>query len=183
MSQIGFLIDVSKCIACNSCRVACQIHNNIGYNIAWREVSIYEDGEFPNVNQYSISLSCNHCLDPACMKVCPVNAVIKRNKDGIVYIDDKLCNGCERCIGACPYGAPKKGYLENKITKCHFCKDRQDNREIPVCVETCLGGALQYGLLIDMEKIAGKRGIIRQIEGFRDPSFTNPSTRFVKPLK
>jgi DMSO reductase iron-sulfur subunit len=179
--QIGFLIDINRCIACHSCRVACQMYNKTGADVNWRHVTIHQKGTFPDVVQHSLSLACNHCMEPACIKVCPVNAIRKRKVDGIVYIDENKCNGCERCVSACPYGAPRKNPANNKVSKCHFCLSRQERGQIPVCVETCLGGALQLGSLEKMTKMAGSRGLVRQVDGFFDPDYTNPSTRFIKP--
>ena len=181
--QIGFLIDVSKCVGCNSCRVACQMHNETGPEVNYRQVTVHESGVFPNVLRHTLSLACNHCFEPACMKVCPVDAIVKRPEDGIVYIDERICNGCYRCVAACPFGAPRKDLAAGTATKCHFCKPRQDLGLQPACVETCLGGALQFGPADELEKMAGKRGVVRRIEGFSDPTYTHPPTRFVKPLK
>ncbi|MCC6274306.1 MAG: 4Fe-4S dicluster domain-containing protein [Leptospiraceae bacterium] len=180
MKQIGFLLDVDKCIGCNSCRVSCQIHNNSSPFVNWRQITSFESGKFPETFQYNLSIACNHCKDPACMKVCPVNAIHKREKDGIVYIESATCNGCDRCIGACPYGAPQKR-LDRKVSKCDFCKARQDNGEIPVCVETCVGGALQFGELKNLEKIVKGKKLHREISGFPNPELTSPSIRFLKP--
>ncbi len=178
MNQIGFLIDLDKCIGCHSCRVSCQVHNKTSPNVNWRQVTTIESGKFPDVTQYNLSIACNHCKDPACIKVCPVNAIHKHPKDGIVTIDSKACNGCQRCTGACPYGAPQK-MLNGKISKCDFCKSRIDEGQIPVCVETCVGGALQYGELKSFEKKSSDRKILKEVSGFANPNLTNPSIRFL----
>lgn len=182
MKQIGFFLDTDKCIGCHSCRVSCQIHNQTSPNVNWRQVRTIESGKFPDVAQYNLSIACNHCENPACMKVCPVGAIHKRNKDGIVFIDSKTCNGCDRCIGACPYGAPRKG-LNKKVSKCDFCLSRQDKGEIPICVETCVGGALQFGDIKKPEKFAKGKNIYREINGFANPDLTNPSIRFLNRKK
>ncbi len=179
--QVGFLIDVNKCVGCHSCRVACQFYNDTGPAVNFRQVTTHQKGQFPDVIQHTLSLACNHCHEPACIKVCPVEAITKRKKDGIVFIDPKSCIGCFRCVPACPFGAPRKD-LEKKIaTKCHFCMDRQDRGLEPACVSTCLGGALQFGTYKERKNMAAGRELVRQIEGFSDPQLTNPSTRFIKP--
>ena len=177
--QIGFLVDPDKCVGCHACRVACQVHRETGSDVNFRQISGHESGEFPLVFRYNLSLACNHCLDPACRQVCPTNAIIKRSKDGVVYIDQNVCNSCERCIGACPYGAPRKSAETGKIDKCNFCVDRLDKGQTPYCVQTCIGGALDFAPLKDMTRRAGKRKLKHAMKGFPHPSLTRPSTRFL----
>jgi Fe-S-cluster-containing dehydrogenase component len=147
------------------------MENGTAWDVHWRTVSTLEQGAFPEVERHHLSVACNHCADPGCMKVCPVSAIEKRQLDGVVILHEDLCNGCGRCIGACPYGAPKRT-LEGRASKCHFCWRRLDTGEPPACVETCPTRALQFGLLTDL-------GDTRDAVGFVDPSFTQPSIRFV----
>ncbi len=179
--QIGFLVDTSRCVGCNACRVACQTHNETGPEVNWRQVTVYLQGTFPDVSRHTLSLACNHCAEPACMKVCPANAITKRADDGVVILDTDACNGCERCVPACPYGAPQKLPGRAKVSKCDFCTSQRAQGLPPRCVETCIGGALQFGPVDTFERRAGGRPLLREIEGFPDPSLTRPSTRFLAP--
>lgn len=181
MIQVGFLFDPSRCIGCHACRVACQVHNETTPEVSWRQVTTHEAGSYPDVVQHSLSLACNHCERPACMAVCPAGAIEKRASDGIVTIDAARCNGCERCVGACPYGAPRPVPGASRVSKCDFCRARQDRGQAPVCVETCVGGALRYGPLEGMDAMAEGGGLVRAIGGFFDPEWTRPSIRFVAP--
>lgn len=179
MTQMGFLFDPERCIGCHACRVACQVHNETGAEVNWRQVTSHESGSFPDATQHNLSLACNHCERPACMAVCPQNAITKRERDGIVFIDPERCNGCQRCVGACPYGAPRPVPGLDLVSKCDFCMARQDAGLAPVCVETCVGGALRYGPVGEMEAMADGRGIACEMGGFFDPEWTRPSIRFV----
>ena len=176
--QISFLFDTNKCTGCNACRVACQIANGTGPNTARRMVSAQEIGTFPEVSRINLSLACNHCERPACMRACPTGAIRKRSSDGVVHVDIKLCNGCERCSGACPYGAPRKTPARDRVEKCDFCRERLDRGESPACVDTCPAGALRYGKLNEHAASAG-RPLHRSVTGFPDPEITKPATRFL----
>lgn len=89
-------------------------------------------------------ISCMQCRQPPCLKVCPTGAIIRR-PDGIVYIDQSLCTGCQTCAKACPYDAisfhPHKHWAEI----CDRCVERLDEGLRPFCVQHCMSGALFFG--------------------------------------
>ncbi|MEM2704201.1 MAG: 4Fe-4S dicluster domain-containing protein [Candidatus Bathyarchaeia archaeon] len=96
------VVDLRKCIGCNTCTVACKIENFTPKDVFWIKVLKGEkDGK-----RISIPMQCMHCKTPPCLKVCPVEAITRRD-DGIVIIDQTRCIGCKNCIAACPYGAPQ----------------------------------------------------------------------------
>ncbi len=112
MPRWGMVIDLDKCFACQSCTAACRMENNtpvagpdqagMGRAILWNEVLPFAEGEYPNVNETMIPRPCMHCDDPACVKVCPVQATYKTD-EGVVLIDYERCIGCRFCTVACPY--------------------------------------------------------------------------------
>jgi Fe-S-cluster-containing dehydrogenase component len=112
MPRWGMVIDLDKCFACQSCTAACRMENNtpvagenqaqMGRAILWNEVLPFVEGEYPNVNETMIPRPCMHCDDPACIKVCPVQATYK-TEEGVVLIDYERCIGCRFCTVACPY--------------------------------------------------------------------------------
>lgn len=112
MPRWGMVIDLDKCVACQSCSVACRMENNtppagpaeaaLGRAILWNEVIPTAEGEYPNVTMRFVPRPCMHCEDPACVKVCPVQATYK-NEEGIVLVNYDRCIGCRFCTVACPY--------------------------------------------------------------------------------
>ena len=106
MTQYGFFVDVSKCTGCKTCMVACKDGHFAQPGMNLRKVREYSGGTWRKTNEgawkqdvfaYYVSLSCNHCSDPACVKVCPTGAHFKRKEDGLVVIDTKKCIGCGIC--------------------------------------------------------------------------------------
>ena len=142
--MVAFYFDMTACIGCKACQMACKDKNNLPLGILYREVKSYEVGEYPMPGVYHTSLTCNHCVDPACVKNCPTGAMYK-NEDGVVLHDDDMCIGCQTCVKTCPYGVPK--YLEEKnITgKCDTCIAIRKEGGLPQCVAACPMRALDFG--------------------------------------
>lgn len=134
MTQLGFFIDLTKCTGCQTCTVACKDAHNLEVGRNFRKVLEAESGSWKqdkatgawhqDVCAYYGSISCNHCVDPACVKVCPTKAHFKRKEDGLVVIDTKKCIGCGACAMACPYHAPVLNPVTKKMSKCDGCLNR-----------------------------------------------------------
>jgi anaerobic dimethyl sulfoxide reductase subunit B (iron-sulfur subunit) len=165
LMEKGFLFDVSRCVGCYACVVACKDQNDIQEGSEnWRDVEIIEQGTYPEVSLVAVSLACMHCGDPPCKEGCPVKAIHKRREDGIVIVDEKRCIGCNICVMVCPFGAPKIG-KNRKIRKCHYCLERTSQGLEPACVRVCPFGALYGGTVVELQKEALKRGIQKFIIG------------------
>lgn len=146
--RYAMLIDLRCCIGCQACTVSCTIENAT------------PQGDFrTTVNQYQVKLQgritnvllprlCNHCDNPPCVPVCPVQATFQR-QDGIVVIDNKRCVGCAYCVQACPYDARFINHETQTADKCTFCVHRLEAGLLPACVESCVGGARIIGDLKD----------------------------------
>lgn len=148
--QYGFLIDIKRCYGCKTCSMACKSENQTPPGVLWRRVREYET-DSPNSEGF-ISMSCNHCDDPQCMKVCPADTYHKR-LDGIVVQDHEKCIGCRMCIMACPYNAPVFDPQEGKTSKCNMCAERLDEGLPPRCVASCPAGVLKFGEIEELRKI------------------------------
>ncbi len=178
--QQGFYFNQSRCSGCFTCVVACKDWHDIPAGpVFWRRVTTTEQGRFPHVSVTFFSSSCYHCSEPPCVPACPVGAITKREEDGIVVVDHKLCQGkdsCDLCLQACPYGAPQFGVEDNaKMEKCDLCLDRWLEGKKPICVEACLMRALDAGT---MEELEAKYGRTREVIGFTYNETSKPSIVF-----
>lgn len=162
--QLGFYIDNARCSGCKACQVACKDKNNLDVGRKFRRVYEITGGGYTrnpkgalvnNVFAYTLSISCNHCDDPICVKNCPTTAMHKREGDGIVMVDTDKCVGCGACAWSCPYGAPQMDPETKQMSKCDFCIDLQQKGEQPVCVATCPLGAIQFGPIDELRERYG----------------------------
>jgi anaerobic dimethyl sulfoxide reductase subunit B len=142
----GFVFVSENCIQCHGCEVACKSWRSVALGVKWRRVLNLWHGRYPDVTSSSASVSCLHCVEPACVAVCPTTAISKRTTDGIVLVDAGKCTGCQACLDACPYGVPQFG-LDGMMQKCDMCHSGTpggiDNAgTAPPCVSTCPTQAL-----------------------------------------
>ena len=140
--QYRFHFDMSKCVGCKCCEVACAEQNNNPADVSWRRVGEVEGGVFPRTQRMHLSMGCNHCLDPACMTGCPTEAYSKDPGTGIVLHDADSCIGCEYCIWNCPYSVPTFNEARGVVGKCDMCHGRLADGDAPACVDACPSEAL-----------------------------------------
>ena len=179
MTRLAFYFDSSACSGCKTCQMACKDKNDLGPGQLWRRVYEVTGGGWEkqgpgwrhDVFAYNLSMSCNHCEDPVCVKNCPTRALSKR-ADGIVRIDRGLCIGCKYCAWVCPYGAPQFNTQKGVMGKCDFCADYIDQGKNPGCVDACPMRALDFG---DLETLLKKYGPSDFIQPLPDPAITGPS--------
>ncbi len=174
--QHGFYFTADNCIACHACEAACSEKNDNAGHIAFRSVGFVEGGTYPNYNRQNISMACNHCDDPVCLKGCPTRAYTKFAEYGAVLQDPDICFGCGYCTWVCPYNAPQLDPVEGTVSKCNMCVDRLEVGLKPACVTACLGKALEFGVIENTPN--DRYQIDADIPGFPDPSITNPNIRF-----
>jgi tetrathionate reductase subunit B len=146
----AFVIDVSRCIDCRACLVACRVENAVppGHTRNWvKDLGV--QGDFPSLSQTFVPYNCMHCDQPPCVEVCPSGATYKDTDTGLVQIDQKACIGCGLCIPACPYSARYLDEQRGVADKCNGCIQRVEQGQQPACVQTCVGDARMFGDLND----------------------------------
>ena len=134
--QYRFGFAMNACIGCHSCEVACAEQNGLPAGTVWRRVGEIEGGDHPNTRRFHLSMSCNHCLEPACLEGCPTNAYEKLS-NGIVVQHPDDCIGCQYCTWNCPYSVPVFQPDRRIVTKCDLCRPRLDAGALPACVDAC----------------------------------------------
>lgn len=179
MGQQGFYFDMTACIGCRTCQVACKDKNDLPIGIVFRKVTHFETGVYPNPGVFYYSGSCNHCADPKCVKGCPTGAM-HIAEDGTVQHDVDKCIGCRYCTWNCPYGAPQFNEELGKVQKCDGCRDLRDKGENPVCVDACAMRAIHWGDINELKKEFDVKDGVNELPSLPSASITSPSL-LIKP--
>ncbi|HIO92683.1 MAG TPA: 4Fe-4S dicluster domain-containing protein [Leucothrix mucor] len=174
--QHGFYFNADNCIGCHACEAACSEKNDVPSHLAFRSVGFVEGGTYPNYQRLNISMACNHCDDPVCLKGCPTRAYTKFAEYGAVLQDPDICFGCGYCTWVCPYNAPQLDPVEGTVSKCNMCVDRLEVGLKPACVSACLGNALDFGVIENTPE--NRTQVKTEIPGFPRTDITNPNIRF-----
>ncbi|MEE9493733.1 MAG: DmsC/YnfH family molybdoenzyme membrane anchor subunit [Gammaproteobacteria bacterium] len=174
--QHGFYFNADNCIACHACEAACSEKNDNPGHIAFRSVGFVEGGTYPAYQRLNISMACNHCDDPVCLKGCPTRAYTKFAEYGAVLQDPDICFGCGYCTWVCPYNAPQLDPVKGEVSKCNMCVDRLEVGLKPACVSACLGNALDFGVIENVPDMRVQSKT--EIPGFPRADITHPNIRF-----
>jgi DMSO reductase iron-sulfur subunit len=145
--QYRFHFNMTKCIGCRSCEVACNEQNGNPADILWRRIGELEAGSYPHTQRHYLSMGCNHCLDAECLKGCPVDAYKKDPVTGIVVHSTDACIGCQYCVWNCPYSVPQFNPERGVVGKCDMCKGRLEEGQEPACVNACPEGAIEIEIV------------------------------------
>jgi DMSO reductase iron-sulfur subunit len=145
--QYRFHFDMSKCIGCKCCVVACNEQNGNPASINWRRVGEIEGGQYPNAQRLHLSMGCNHCIEPTCLEGCPVDAYSKHPITGVVLHSADTCIGCQYCTWNCSYGVPQYNPERGVVGKCDMCHNRLAEGREPACVNACPEGAIAIEII------------------------------------
>jgi Fe-S-cluster-containing dehydrogenase component/DMSO reductase anchor subunit len=163
--QYAFDVDLDACTGCKACVTACHSLNGLDDGEAWRQVgSLHATTALAHgAGVHTVTSSCHHCIDPACLTGCPANAYEKDPITGIVAHLDDECIGCSYCTLTCPYEVPAYNPTLGIVRKCDMCRGRLAEGEAPACVQGCPQGAITIGLVTVADLVA---------ESVDDPNLT-----------
>jgi formate dehydrogenase iron-sulfur subunit len=189
--EVTKLIDISKCIGCKACQVACMEWNDLRDAVG-KNVGVYDNPtdlsdqswtvmRFSEVEVQTGKLEwlirkdgCMHCTDPGCLKACPAPGAIIQYGNGIVDFHEENCIGCGYCIMGCPFNIPRLSQKDNKAYKCTLCSDRVAVGLEPACVKTCPTGAITFGSKEGMVHSAADRIADLKERGYQKAGLYNP---------
>ena len=175
--QYAFEVDLDSCSGCKACVVACNSLNGLDETETWRDVGLLFGGSDTEPFLQHVTAACHHCLDPACLDVCPVRAYEKDSQTGIVRHLDDQCIGCQYCILACPYDVPKYNATRGIVRKCDMCSDRLAVGEAPACVQSCPNSAIRI-TTVSRQAAAENCETGAFLPGAPDPQLTQPTTHY-----
>ncbi|MBG2875435.1 formate dehydrogenase subunit beta [Proteus alimentorum] len=188
--EVAKLIDVTTCIGCKACQVACSewndIRDKIGTNVgvydnptdltakSWTVMRFSEVEENGKLEWLIRKDGCMHCADPGCLKACPAEGAIIQYANGIVDFQSEHCIGCGYCIAGCPFDVPRINEEDNRAYKCTLCVDRVEVGQEPACVKTCPTGAIHFGSKEAMINLASERVSELQTRGYDNAGLYDP---------
>lgn len=175
--QYAFEVDLDRCSGCKACVTACHTLNGLDQNETWRDVGLLIGGTTLNPVMQHVTTACHHCIEPACMTACPVDAYEKDSVTGIVKHLDDQCFGCQYCTLACPYDVPKYHAEKGIVRKCDMCSDRLANGEAPACVQACPHEAIAIRI-IDRAQVVEDSEANVFLPAAPDPQITLPTTTY-----
>ena len=206
MTHYGFVIDSKSCISCHSCAVACKVENNLPDSIWWNRILTdggpnmdTPAGTYPNLTIRNIPMGCQHCENPACVKVCPVGATYRDPETGVVRQDYDKCIGCRMCMSACPYTGVRSfnweepqyfldfptgdpavpAHEKHTVEKCTMCWHRQAQGLQPQCVVSCPTHARFWGDLNDPDSEVSRLVAARSWEQLLPEMGTEPNVYYL----
>jgi formate dehydrogenase iron-sulfur subunit len=182
---VAMFTDVSLCIGCRACQVACKQWNQLepeepewtgSYqnhahftDKSYRLVRFLEEPGDDKVGMrwHMMSDVCKHCTQAGCLEACPTGAIY-RTEYGTVNINQDICNGCRYCVSACPFGVVSFNHDTGTATKCTFCNDRLHNGLGPACAKACPTESIKFGFRDELEVKAKQRVEELQKQGVTD---------------
>ena len=189
--EIAKLIDVSTCIGCKACQVACSEWNDIRDEVghchgvydnpmdltakSWTVMRFTEVEQNNKLEWLIRKDGCMHCADPGCLKACPAPGAIIQYANGIVDFHQENCIGCGYCITGCPFDVPRISQKDNKAYKCTLCSDRVAVGQEPACVKTCPTGAIHFGTKPAMQLYAQERVVDLKQRGYAQAGLYDPA--------
>jgi len=177
--QYAFEVDLDACSGCKACVSACHSLNGLGEGETWRSVGLLHGASVERPIVQTVTTACHHCVDPACLNGCPVEAYEKDPVTGIVAHLDDQCIGCSYCTLMCPYEVPVYDAGRGIVRKCDMCQGRLAEGEAPACVQGCPTEAISIAVVAKADLVAAARSTNSALVPSAPPSsITVPTTRY-----
>lgn len=184
------LVDISRCIGCKGCEVACKEWNelriepteNFGSFQSHRDLSAdtwllmrFNEVEVGGDLEWFIKKdACLHCEEPGCLYACPAPGAIVQYENGIVDFNQDQCIGCQLCVSGCPFDVPRFNTETRKVYKCNMCIDRVESGLEPACVKTCPTNAISWGTKEEMVALGEQKVERLHRRGFESATLYDP---------
>ena len=175
--QYAFAVDLDACTGCKACVAACHSLNGLDDGEEWRTVTLLTGTRSGRAYRQHVTAACHHCVEPACMHGCPVDAYEKDPTTGIVSHLDDQCIGCSYCTLTCPYEVPAYDHRRGIVRKCDMCTGRLQEGEAPACVQGCPNGAIQIAV-VDVAAVVTSTAAGVLVPGAPPSSITAPTTHY-----
>lgn len=175
--QYAFEVDLDACTGCKACVAACHSLNGLDEGETWRSVGLLHGGTAIAPVQKTVTTACHHCIDPACLKGCPVDAYEKDPVTGIVRHHDDQCIGCQYCTLTCPYEVPQYNAKLGIVRKCDMCTGRLAVGEAPACVQGCPNDAIAIRV-VDIARVLEDAQADQFLPTAPSPTLTLPTTSY-----
>jgi formate dehydrogenase iron-sulfur subunit len=175
--QYAFEVDLDACTGCKACVAACHNLNGLEPGETWRSVGLLHGGTSEQAIVQTVTTACHHCMEPACLSGCPVQAYEKDPITGIVRHLDDQCIGCQYCVFTCPFEVPRFSSKLGIVRKCDMCTDRLAEDQAPACVQGCPNEAIKIRVVSEREVVENAESQ-QFLPGAPAPGLTLPTTTY-----
>ena len=187
--RLVFVIDLRRCIGCDTCVVGCKMEHAVPLGAFRQRVLDSErnaefrrpTGSYPNLSQYWIPTMCSHCESAPCIRACPTRALWRNDTTGAVTLDQDRCVGCRRCEEDCPYDALWFAEETGKADKCDQCVHRHAQGKGPMCELVCPTRAIHFGDAADPGSTVSRLLATREHQVLGESTGAAPKIFYLSP--
>lgn len=187
--QLAFVINLKRCIGCDTCVVACKMEHSVP--LGQFRLKVYDShgdfqfekptGTYPNLDMYWLPTMCQHCVEAPCIEVCPTRVLWRSDDNGTVVLEKDRCVGCQRCGEVCPYDALSFEGQSGIADKCNMCEHRIQKNAAPMCQVVCPTRAIAFGDINDTSSPTRQLLEQREHKVLNESSAAQPQIFYLSP--